>query len=1273
MKPTPRDVRWLVDQLDDQKRRLQNLENRKPGLAYSSIEDGAIREYDKDGVLGSQTGKQPDGTHGNVVLNGPKPPTPSMPTATAIPGIVEVRWNGKFTGDAVSPLDFKHVAAYVVPVGEFLDHSKQAGVLTGELGDNVQVQVDAGVYNVYLVAWSKAGRFSDAAGPVPVLVPVAADVDAIQAALDDLGERYDGVITEAGNLGVRLDTAETDIAGAETRLDEAGTRLDTVFGQVSAVDGKATAASTAASSAQSKADTAKSAADQAAADALAASGVAAGKGKVLVQSAAPGVSDRNAVTLWIDTTGGANTPKRWTTGATWVAVTDKAATDAAAAAATAKSAADAAAAAALTAQQAAGTAQSTADSALTMAGTKARVYYSTSTPSGTASTNDIWRQIDATKNVIGEWYWASGWVKTLVSSQAISNLDVGKLTVGTGIITDLVAEHIAGRSARFLQLDVSQLVAVTGTMSEAVITKLFTDVVMSQKITTQMLAIGSFDNLVVDPDFTDTALRAQRIAASSATITTFGTSSDNARAHIIIPVSTGQLSFKMIATEPGRGAPVAPGATYRIRYQARAASGAAETRPAVTCYKADGTSSFAAADSGAYVTVGTSWQWVDYTWTAPDDAASAFFDVQRRANLTGILWARTPQVTRMNAGELVVDGSIKAAHADLVSFAANTGFIADLTARIVKSDMFVGNEFVGAIFTGAVIKSPGVGAGYQLAENGYTSRDADGNITVRLPADGSPAQFRGDIEARSLTATGKVSLQASENEIASGAELIIRGGVSAPVSPLSVGETYDTAQFPAKASNEGSTGLAYAGGLWWRAINTKSSHTGDRLEGINDAGQVTTAFPIAIDPLYGVTAIGSNLYVMGRGHADPAGAVHVYVYSQTGTFVRKWQYNEYGSGTYQPGIGIAGTEILIAQCGADKKLTWRTYNPTTGALTSQVTGNTFPGVDVAGAYRGNADFGTTAVVIADTAGGNLYFNTTGTWQSALGWRSPNGEPIQGIAWDGTRFRTLSLDQRLYSYSKITDTIGDTYDWWVTGTWAGPNGVETTMGPPARFVLKRRAGLRVTVSGLPVGVTGANIYLARKSTAPTRADLHKIGSATSLALKLDALPAAWASAALPPASNTFPDTAPAKVSTVNQNFKVDGQGAGQWGPLRFNADGTMTSSATPDWIPITSYKAGFGPQTFGFVPAYRVWPDKKVEWRGTVQGTGTGFGIRIFEIPTEARPAQAVNLVGGASTASSGLMRIEFGATTNGQDAQVNPPSGTNFTWICLDGLYYYRE
>lgn len=646
MKPTPRDVRWLVDQLDDQKRRLQNLENRKPGLAYSSIEDGAIREYDKDGALGSQTGKQSDGTHGNVVLNGPKPPRPTDADVTAVPGMLEMRWSGKFADGVVSPLDLKHVAGYVVPVGSVLDLSKQSGVMTGELGDNVQVQVDPGVYNVYLVSWSKAGRFSDAAGPAPVLVPVAADADAIQAALDDLDERYDGVITESGNLGTRLDAAETDITAAEGRLDTAGTRLDDAFGQIGVVDGKATAASSAAS----------------------------------------------------------------------------------------------------TAQQAAGTAQQAADSALTMAGTKARVYYSTSTPSGTASTNDIWRQIDATKNVIGEWYWASGWVKTLISSQSISNLDVGKLTVGTGIISDLVAEHIAGRSARFIQLDVSQLVAVTGTMSEAVITKLFTDVVMSRKITAQMLAVGSFDNIIAEPDFSNGG-------ASWFSISTWSidpTGSEGGGPAGKLALSAGNQDFFNLPL----GRRIDGGSRYLVKLRVRS------TVPIpkdglwliMRNFNAAGVNTWVNTFSGD-ARAANVWHTIAMEIQVRDDAVKIDIGFSARTPFTGgDLYVSTVSATRMSDGELVVDGSLKAKHADLEDFAANTGFVADLTARIVKSDMFVGKEFVGGIFTGATFQTSILpDQGMKLDNAGLRAYGPDGGEPVaEIRPDG------GTVYQVSNPATGEV-------------------------------------------------------------------------------------------------------------------------------------------------------------------------------------------------------------------------------------------------------------------------------------------------------------------------------------------------------------------------------------------------------------------------------------------------------------------------------------------------------------------------------------
>lgn len=58
---------------------------------------------------------------------------------------------------------------------------------------------------------------------------------------------------------------------------------------------------------------------------------AGAKGKVIFGTSAPAAADRLSQNLWIDTTGGANTPKRWN-GSAWVVVTDKVATDALAAA-----------------------------------------------------------------------------------------------------------------------------------------------------------------------------------------------------------------------------------------------------------------------------------------------------------------------------------------------------------------------------------------------------------------------------------------------------------------------------------------------------------------------------------------------------------------------------------------------------------------------------------------------------------------------------------------------------------------------------------------------------------------------------------------------------------------------------------------------------------------------------------------------------------------------------------------------------------------------------
>lgn len=112
---------------------------------------------------------------------------------------------------------------------------------------------------------------------------------------------------------------------------------------------RADAVSAEAAARQTLAATVSSNHSAALAAAQAASDAAGSKGKVIFGASAPAVADRLAQNLWIDTTGGANTPKRWN-GSAWVAVTDKAATDAAAAAAQAQATANNAVAAIQTEQ-----------------------------------------------------------------------------------------------------------------------------------------------------------------------------------------------------------------------------------------------------------------------------------------------------------------------------------------------------------------------------------------------------------------------------------------------------------------------------------------------------------------------------------------------------------------------------------------------------------------------------------------------------------------------------------------------------------------------------------------------------------------------------------------------------------------------------------------------------------------------------------------------------------------------------------------------------------
>lgn len=135
----------------------------------------------------------------------------------------------------------------------------------------------------------------------------------------------DAAIAAASNDATAKANAAESAAKAEAALD-AKNKADAA--KQAAIDAAALDATAKANAAEVAAKAVANAAQQAANAAATAAG---NKGEVIFGSTTPAADKRLSQNLWIDTTGGLNTPKRWN-GSAWVAVTDKAATDAAAAA-----------------------------------------------------------------------------------------------------------------------------------------------------------------------------------------------------------------------------------------------------------------------------------------------------------------------------------------------------------------------------------------------------------------------------------------------------------------------------------------------------------------------------------------------------------------------------------------------------------------------------------------------------------------------------------------------------------------------------------------------------------------------------------------------------------------------------------------------------------------------------------------------------------------------------------------------------------------------------
>lgn len=491
----------------------------------------------------------------------------------------------------------------------------------------------------------------------------------------------------AGNAETLANTANESAKSAKS--DAASAKTDAANAKTTAANASsvATQAKATADSAAQSATDAANAAQKANTAAAAAAGVANGKADVLIQGTAPDASMRKASTLWIDTTNGANTPKRWN-GNLWVAVTDKAATDAAnaavkanTAAKTAQDTADKAATAAANAASQANQANAAAKKAQTTADGKNLIYRGPDEPNHDGlKPGDMW------------WRTQKYWTRWKGKKNASPSMLADFYTYWTGApnaspsvlvpLSDRVVEVLTWDGTRFEPFDlVANNILAAGTVAAK---HLAADSVTAEKVKANAITVDKLAaNSVTTEKLVADAVTAAKLAADSVqarNIVALAITSDKIAAN---SVTTGKLKVTEDMT-------VALLNVHKIQ--------------------------------------------------ASDIAANA---VTTAALAAGAVNADNLAANSVNASKIVT-GAITAD-----KLAANSVTAVKIAAGTITSDKVAAGQFKGYVFTGAVFQSSEAeNTGMKLNSTALQMWNSNHNRTVYLDGEGKSNLLTGTFQTR---------------------------------------------------------------------------------------------------------------------------------------------------------------------------------------------------------------------------------------------------------------------------------------------------------------------------------------------------------------------------------------------------------------------------------------------------------------------------------------------------------------------------------------------
>ena len=491
----------------------------------------------------------------------------------------------------------------------------------------------------------------------------------------------------AGNAETLANTANASANAAKSDAASAKTDASAAKATASNASSVATQAKATADSAAQSATDAATAARKANTAAAAAAGVANGKADVLIQSTAPATSMRKASTLWIDTTGGANTPKRWS-GSAWVAVTDKAATDAANAAVkandaakTAQSTADKAQTAAANAASQANQAQAAAQKAQTTADGKNLIYRGPDEPSHDGlKPGDMW------------WRTQKYWTRWKGEKNNSPSLLADFYTYWTGApnnspsvlvpLSDRVVEVLTWDGTRFEPFDlVANNILAAGTVAAK---HLAADSVTAEKVKANAITADKLAaNSVTTEKLVSDAVTAGKLAADSV----------QARNIVALAITSDKIAANSVTT-----------AKLKVTKDMTVAL--------LNVHKIQ----------------------------AGEIAANA---VTTAALAAGAVDADKLAANSVNASKIVT-GAITAD-----KLAANSVTAVKIAAGTITSDKVAAGQFKGYVFTGAVFQSSeAANTGMKLNSTALQMWDSSHNQTVYLDGEGKSNVLTGTFQTR---------------------------------------------------------------------------------------------------------------------------------------------------------------------------------------------------------------------------------------------------------------------------------------------------------------------------------------------------------------------------------------------------------------------------------------------------------------------------------------------------------------------------------------------